>query len=179
MATMQSKTSLSFATFGISYVLAAADEIKRAALKRSEQWNRAESVEYAANRLLDSVMPSGPGHEDSKNAGRISDMLPAAAKEAGLTGNLHEYRIAYAVSLVDEVTRLAPINSHQHNRAEAALKSLGKLLDAIARQSRGINIPKAQRMFNSLGEHVDKLYAKPSPKRLRGKDGRFIRAEAA
>jgi len=179
MATMQSKTSLSFATFGISYVLAAADEIKRAALKRSEQWNRAESVENAANRLLDSVMPSGPGYEDSKHAGEISDMLPAAAKEAGLTGTLHEYRIAYAIAMVDEVTRLAPINSHQHNRAEAVLKSLDKLCETIARTSRRVNIPKAKQMFNTLGGHVDKLYTPPRPKRLRDKSGRFTRAEAA
>jgi hypothetical protein len=173
------KATLSFAVFGISYALAAADEIKRNVRRLSEQWNRAESVEHAANRLLDSVMPSGPGYEDSINAGRISDMLPAAAKEAGLTGALHEYRITYAVAMLDKVICLAPINSHQHNRAEALLKTLNKLLDCIARKILRVSSSKAERMFDALDVHLDKLYAKPVPKRLRGKDGRFIRAEAA
>lgn len=176
MSAQKSKASLSFAVFGISFALAAADQVKHDVKPRSQSWNRAASLEAAANRLLDSVAPAGPAHQDSSNAGAIFDLVTAESARAGVRC-LNEYCTAFSLMLVDEVKRKAPIRSHQWNRAEAMEQAIKKLLDTLAVRGRTADLDAASRVFDVVEAKIMALYAPPKPARQRGKDGRFVRTE--
>lgn len=175
---MKTKASLSFAVFGISFTLAVADQVKRDHKRLSQPWNRAGSLEQAANRLLDSVAPSGPSHEDSSNAGQIFDLVDAEAAKHGIA-RLNEYRTAFALCIIDQVKRQAPIRSHQWNRAEALDKSIKRLLDDVTRKGKKTDLDVAEKIFDLVERDIVKLYANPKPARQRGKDGRFVSAGVA